>query len=72
MKLTTTADYRRASEQLREARVDLLRTHAKNGYRPAWSKLVYMAAGMDMSFDQIEEMDRVGEHIAQAMENPYA
>jgi hypothetical protein len=71
LKLTTTADYRRAAQQIREARVDLLRAHAEAGYRPAWSKLVYMGMGMDMSFAQIEEMDRVGEQIEQALRNPY-
>lgn len=64
-------NYRAMAEAIRNERVELLRSYAEAGYRLAWSKLVYMAIGMDLPFDELAEYERVGDLVEQALNNPY-
>lgn len=64
-------NYASMAQRIRHERVELLRAYAHAGYRPAWGKLVYMAVGLDLPFDQIVEMEETGELVDQALNNPF-
>lgn len=59
------------AQAIRDERVELILSYAVAGYTPAWSKLVYMAVGMDLPIDKILELDHAGDLFQQAQENPY-